>query len=203
MNIEGKLERQPLKVEIGEASGSDVDDIEEIYKKSWMKTYPNEELGITPAVIRERLSKVYSPDTYPVRQARLDDRPEGEIHLVARVSGKVVGSCRVARPEAIGRSVFAGEDRNELMSLYVHPDYQGQGIGKKLWEEAKQQLNLEKDTVLSVAAYNERAIEFYKKLGFEETDVDLTNERFRFSNGSIIPQRMMLFRARMEEHDRS
>lgn len=199
MSIEGKQERQPLRVEIEEASSDDVDGLEEVYRESWMQTYPNEEAGITREALQDRLAEVYSPDTRNLREIRLSAKPVSETHLVAKVNGKVVGSCRVARAGAQTRSGLALKDRNELMSLYVHPDYQGKGIGTRLWQEAKLKLDQEKDTVLGVATYNERAIAFYKALGFEETEVDLTSETFRLSNGAIIPQHMMILRANMND----
>ena len=39
-----------------------------------------------------------------------------------------------------------------------------------------------------MATYNQKAIDFYKKLGFEETGKNFSQERFRMKSGSIIPE---------------
>ncbi len=56
---------------------------------------------------------------------------------------------------------------NYLAAIFIAPDKQGQGIGKKLLEEVKRN----HDTItLAVYSKNERAIQFYKREGFEQTE---------------------------------
>lgn len=52
--------------------------------------------------------------------------------LVAEIDQRIVGFI------GIGFTILAG--RGEVTTLYLHPDYQGQGIGKQLWQEGLKQL---------------------------------------------------------------
>lgn len=54
-----------------------------------------------------------------------------------------------------------------LAAIFVTPDKQGQGIGKKLLDEVKHNHNT---ITLTVYSRNEQAIQFYKREGFEETE---------------------------------
>ncbi len=70
-------------------------------------------------------------------------------------------------------SVFEGEEVAEIHEIFVHPKWQGKGIGTALMERA---LNYarerNRDVVeLWVGVGNLRAIEFYKRFGFEERGV--------------------------------
>ena len=46
--------------------------------------------------------------------------------------------------------------------------------------------------IVHVASYNERAINFYKKLGFQSTGKIFLDERFKLRNGAIIPELEMI-----------
>ena len=52
---------------------------------------------------------------------------------------------------------------NTLAALFVAPEYQGKGIGRKLIEKAKE---LRQGLELSVYKANERAVRFYEMCGF-------------------------------------
>lgn len=55
----------------------------------------------------------------------------------------------------------------ELGGFYVATDYQGHGIGRRLWDLA-QEYALGSDITLGVYAHNTKAIALYKKWGFLE-----------------------------------
>lgn len=59
-------------------------------------------------------------------------------------------------------------DGNEIDGLIVNPEYRGKGYGKKLLlcAVARLQSRGNEPICLHVAAWNERAVEFYKKNGF-------------------------------------
>ena len=59
---------------------------------------------------------------------------------------------------------FIGVAGDEISMLFVHPDWRGQGIGRRLLEYAVGALGA---TRLDVNEQNEQALGFYRRMGFE------------------------------------
>lgn len=59
---------------------------------------------------------------------------------------------------------FVSLNEEMLAALFVHPFFQGNGIGKQLLQFAMEQSD---SLVLSVYKENKRAMDFYRKQGFE------------------------------------
>lgn len=72
----------------------------------------------------------------------------------------------IEQGEIIGSVALKGE---EIDDLIVNPEYQGQGYGNVLLLWALQNIQTDK-VILHVAAWNERAVNLYKKYGFEITE---------------------------------
>lgn len=173
-------ERQPV-IEISAATPDDAEGINEVMYEAWLATYPNEEAGITADDIEDRFKDRRTEERMQQSRERLTNILENERRILAKIQGRVVGVSRVTKEE----------DRNELRSLYVHPEFQGKGVGTALWKAAHAFLDAQKDTFLEVAEYNERAIGFYRGLGFEDTGKRILEERFRMKSGAIIPEMEM------------
>lgn len=77
--------------------------------------------------------------------------------LAAEAAGALVGHALARR---------SGEDRIELARLYVAPERQGSGIGAALLQAALADWPRVAIAELEVEARNERAIGFYRKVGF-------------------------------------
>jgi len=75
--------------------------------------------------------------------------------VVARKEGKLIG---------IGNAISDGHLVVYYPHMLVHPDYQGQGVGRKMME-AMQEVYASFHQQMITA--DGEAIEFYKKLGFE------------------------------------
>lgn len=174
--IPNSSEKVPIK--ISGAVPEDSEGINTVLYEAWLATYPNEEIGITVDDVEESYKDRLSPERIEKGKERLRNIPENERRLVAKIDGKVVGVSRVIKEE----------EYNKLQTLYVLPEYQGKGVGTALWEEGKKFFDPEKDTLLEVATYNENAINFYKRLGFEDTGKRITDERFRMKSGNIVPE---------------
>lgn len=171
------FENIPMKIEIEDISPDEVEEALMVRYKSWLATYPNEELGITREDIEERFKSKMTPESIKAQSEGVANLPENEKYLVAKVEGKIAGVC-IAKKE---------EKNNRLGAIYTHPDFQGKGIGTKMWEEVQDFFDPEKDIVLNVASYNDNAIAFYEKLGFKTTDTVVDNH-FVFQSGSSIPE---------------
>ena len=91
---------------------------------------------------------------------------ESGIIIVARSDGKIIGEIH---SYALGPKVFAhvlGE-----LTIAVHPDFQGFGVGKAIFLELMRQIIENRPDILRVELIaresNQKAIKFYEKIGFE------------------------------------
>ena len=166
------------------AKPRDAEGINEVRRQAWLKAYPNPEKGITVEDIEARFSDVSGERI--ARNRKFLEYPEaGMTTLVARKNSMIVGVCRVIKKL----------DRNQLQMIYVHPDFQGQGIGVALWDEGKKYIDTTKDTYVEVADYNTQAIKFYSKRGFVTTGRTHQDEHFRLKSGAIFTEMEMVLKA--------
>lgn len=154
----------------------------EVQYKAWLATYPNEKLGITTDDIEYRYKDAFVGERLEKRKKVISNPPSNEKVLLAKEGDKVVGMCYVV----------VKEDKNQLQAIYVLPEYHGKGIGTKLWEEARKFFDPAKDIYVEVVDYNEKAINFYKKLGFVDTGRRFQDERFRMKSGAIFTEMEMV-----------
>ena len=102
---------------------------------------------------------------------------ENDIMFVAKdEEGKIVGCCLAEKQE----------NMNKIEAVYVSSEFQGLGLGKRLYDKAYELLNHNNDTFLDVFSLNSKAISFYKKLGFSETGKKTFDEKFKDSKGNIL-----------------
>ena len=64
----------------------------------------------------------------------------------------------------------------------------------KMNENAQKFFLKKKDIIVWVASYNEKAINFYEKLGFIKTDKDMSSEVYEIYPGKYIPQIEMVIK---------
>ncbi len=142
-------------------------DISDIQFRSSLVALVNTERGATEAWVRSQYSD-YGPDGKLTEQGernlqdtieRFRQNPSVDSEaFVARENGKVIGFCTVSK---------SGE-RNRLVGIYTDPDVARKGLGTKLWEQARQFLDPEKETIVTLMDYNTRAHDFYLRLGFQD-----------------------------------
>ena len=157
----------------------------EVQYKTWLATYPNQKLGITVDDIEYRNKDAFSGERLKKREKLITNPEPNEKYIIAKDENKVVGICYG----------IVKEDRNQLQAIYILPEYQGKGVGTKLWNEIILFLDRTKDIYVEVADYNEKAIGFYKKLGFVDTGRRFSDERFRMKSGTILPEMEMVKKA--------
>ena len=172
------------KIEIAAVTPDDERGMAEVFYKTWLDTYPNEEAGITIDDIEDRYKDTFTEESLRKRRERTANLPEGENLILAKENEKVVGVCRAIRHP----------DKNQIQALYVLPEYQGRGVGRLLWEEAQKSFDLNKDIIVQVATYNSKAIGFYEKLGFEDTGKRWKDDKFKMKSGAMMPEMEMVIR---------
>ena len=182
--MENNYENLEKKIEITTASPEDVRGMIEVFYKTWLATYPNEEYKITVDDIEDRFKDSFTDENLKKRAERITNPPEGEMTFLAKEDESVVGLVRIVRHP----------DRNQLQAIYVLPQYQRKGIGYLLWEEARKHFDQTIDTIVNVAIYNIKAIEFYKKLGFKETGKVWEDEKFKLKSGAIISETELIMK---------
>lgn len=65
-------------------------------------------------------------------------------------------------------------------------------IQKAVPEDA---VGIGKGITVEVATYNTNAIEFYKRLGFEDTGKRFSNERLKMKSSAVLPEMEMVIKA--------
>jgi diamine N-acetyltransferase len=184
--MEGEQEKIEKDIIITSVNPEDVRGMQEVFYRTWLDTYPNEEAGITVDDIEDRYKDHFTEEALAKRTEGVINPPEGHTLFVAKEGDKVIGVCRVVNHS----------DKNQLQAIYVLPEYQGRGVGYKLWEEAQKHFDKDKDTIVQVATYNTKAIEFYKKLGFADNGRRFSDERFKMKSGAIIPEMEMVIKVK-------
>lgn len=103
--------------------------------------------------------------------------------LVARRGEDILGYGRAVR----GTNGTA----NEIVTLYVLPEWQRQGVGSKLLIDLIAWLGANEPITLEVVPFNSKAISVYEKHGFELRG-EVRHERPVFPSGKDLPLKMML-----------
>lgn len=173
-----------MEIKITKAVPDDAYQIQDVYYKTWLTTYQNEKFGITKDDIENRFKDRHNPEIIESRKEKIKNLSDNSLFLVAKDKDKVVGVCRVIT-----------EERNQLGSIYVFPEYQGKGIGKMFWQKALNFFDTNKDIFVQVVVYNTNTIEFYKKLGFVDTGERFIDKHFTMTSGTTLPEMEMVIKA--------
>jgi ribosomal protein S18 acetylase RimI-like enzyme len=134
-------------VEVRDAGVDDVRKIQRVARITWDHTYRE---TIPESVRREFVNRAYSADS-------LRNRVEANVFMVASHNGSVVGFADF-------RSRSSTEA--ELAAIYVLPEMQGRGIGRRLLQVGIGRFPLLARVVLRVEQDNMRARRFYEAYGF-------------------------------------
>jgi ribosomal protein S18 acetylase RimI-like enzyme len=119
--------------------------------------------SIDAAYARRMLDEWWTPEVFATSLAR-------NAHVVAERNGQVVALANLGRLTQSYRDFpdIRGE-REVMWKLYVHPDHQGRGLGRRLLAEIE--ALVEGDELwLEVVDGNEQAVAFYEAHGFAEVE---------------------------------
>mgnify|MGYP006315051155 CR=1 FL=1 len=167
-------------VTLRKAVVSDAEAMNQLYFNVWLDTYSNQEFGVSREDLSEWLKPSLTPESLESSRSSIENKPENVLMLVAEDNDKVIGFCYASKGN--------GDEHNKLRAIYVDTAYQGKGVGKLLWSEANKFFNPDVKTDVQVVAYNDKAIGFYKSIGFVETGERITDdEDYRLRTGVILP----------------
>ncbi|MEQ6378521.1 GNAT family N-acetyltransferase [Bacillaceae bacterium S4-13-56] len=135
-------------ITIRNAMESDIKDIREIAIKTWHHTYKD----LIPEQVQDQfLTRAYSDEI-------LKNRIKESLFLVAKQEDNVVGFA----------NVFQQDQTAELSAIYIYPEYQGNGIGTKLFNKIISLLDSTSKIFVDVEKGNQVGEEFYRSKGFQE-----------------------------------
>lgn len=181
--MESLPSQEELKITIETAQPDNTEEIQNVFYKTWLATYPDKVPGVTVDDVQEYYKEKLSKEGIEKSRKRIEDglTLQNQRFLVAKVDGKVAGVCLAT----------IHEDKNQLNAIYVLPEFQGKGIGYKLWDEVLKFIDQTKDTIVQVVVHNANAIRFYERLGFEDTGKRWTDEKFKMKSGATFPEMEM------------
>ncbi len=171
-------------IEILDAKPEDAREINNLLAKTWIDTYPNEKEGITEKDIKDFLAERFTEESVKARAEAIKNAEENKKFLLAKQDGVLIGECLL---------LDRGTDY-QLKAFYVLPEHQRKGVGQMLWKEAEKFFTENKDIIVWSASYNEKAINFYEKLGFVKTDKDMSSQFHKLPSGQFIPEIEMVLK---------
>jgi uridine kinase len=174
----GNRELNPNKITFRQADLSDITGILAVQKKSMIDAFVGERYGITLEMVEQ---------DFVGKETRLAKYFETGTYFVAENTEKIVGV------------IAASEDRI-LRTMWVDPDFQRQGIGRKLMLMAIQKLGSFDDIRLETGLQkNRQAVKFYESLGFEKTGKESRIKFFSEQTGEVENIEFVLKKDKIEQ----
>lgn len=141
-----------MKIVTRNSKKSDLKEYTKLLQQTYQIAYVDESIGLTQECFSEKIFN--SPDTQKYLLSNLINN-DTQACWLAFDKSKLIGSI----------SIIEKDDEYELRGFYVSKEYQGLGIGKRLWKKALKGVR-GKDITLDIYEHNKSAIEIYKKWGF-------------------------------------
>lgn len=156
-----KKEPQPKYV-LSKATAADAVDIRTLQAKSWLDTYPNEAFAVSFDFIKERTDQWLLPDNLEESKKLIGRNviDPTQFYRIAKLDTDIVGFVHVSTKESGAKYIEA---------IYTDPETLGTGLGGMLMASAEEWIG-DDDVTLEVASYNDRAIQFYEKRGYEKVE---------------------------------
>jgi ribosomal protein S18 acetylase RimI-like enzyme len=188
-----EIDDQSIIIEL--AKPDDAEIICDIRDRAWLEAYPNTTLGITTEDVRA-MAQGYEGEFVPRRIAYLKEQltkdDPNQVIYVAKIDNKVVGFIDPRIDEQ--KHLYIG-------AIYVAPEAQGKGVGGKLMKQVLDWSGRDHDIYLAVVSYNQNAIDFYKRFGFEKTGAAVPEEEDRPDYLKTLPQIEMVLKATPKEQN--
>lgn len=150
-----------MKVQIRLARKSDLPEYTKLLQKTFQDAYTDEKIGLKKEYFSKKVFSSTRIKKYLTESLKTNGRHKC---WLAFVGSKMVGSI----------TIIERKDDYELRGFYVEMEFQGKGIGTKLWQLARD-FTKDKDITCDVYAHNIKGIGVYKKWGFV---IDKEKEEF-------------------------
>lgn len=162
-----------LKIDSSQLSDNDIymvaRGIEEVRRITWLATYINEDIGISRKDIEENFLPLQESTERTATMVSTDTTSQ---IWIAKDGENIIGFC-------IANTI----PQPQIGAIYIYPEYQGKGIGSQLMQHTLNWFGEDIRVHLEVVAYNDNAIDFYKKFGFQEEG------RGEYPLRNLIPQK--------------
>jgi len=109
--------------------------------------------------------QAYMDEAFTREQFLKEFHEPGAISCLALNDETIIGYFRIRRNSEADH--WLGENNLELQRFYLHPEYQGQGIAQEMMKLVYDYCKSCEWIWLGVWEQNPRAVQFYKKCGFE------------------------------------
>jgi ribosomal protein S18 acetylase RimI-like enzyme len=140
-------------VKIRHAEPEDAEKIHDVALKSWKDTYSH--------ILSEKTIEEVIEDWYSIEDLR--EHTEHPIFYVAENGEEVIGFVHAT----------VENKKATLHRIYLDPEYQGQGIGSKLYEKTENDLKQDADKIgRELLAENKKGNNFYQKQGCKESETE-------------------------------
>jgi ribosomal protein S18 acetylase RimI-like enzyme len=183
--LTSEFDQYALSIE--RAVPEDAEVINSIRDQARLQTYPNAEHGITAEdmqlIIQGQQGEFVPRRVAYYRQQIIDGADSTLAVYVAKINGEIVGFTHPQKDE---------KGRLMIGDMFVAPAAQGKGVGGHLMEKALDVLGRDHDIYLEVVSYNQNAISFYRRFGFEKTDAEVPKEAGRPTYLKSLPQIEMI-----------
>jgi diamine N-acetyltransferase len=163
-------------MKIRQLSKEELSKVQSIAHQTWPTTFAN---ILSPEQIKYMLNWMYD---LKMLESQLEN---GHIFLLAEENEKELGFA------GFELNYFGGK-KAKLHKIYLLPEAQGKGVGKTLILEVADRARKsgQVSLLLNVNKYNQKAIDFYARMGF----VEIYKEVIDIGNGYIMDDVVMEFK---------
>lgn len=170
-------------IKIVQASNDLLPEIQKIAYHTWPKTFA----GILSSEQIDYMLKWM----YDLKSLETQLKEKNHIFLLAEKNGKYLGFASY-------ETNHEGTDKTKIHKIYILPEAQGKGVGKKLIQfmEKAALENGNKILFLNVNKFNQGAIDFYCRIGFYEAFKEVID----IGNGFIMDDVVMELKLTLLDH---